>query len=161
MPRISPKPAGVLLGALALTALAASPAAAAEGQVDGTISAEGQSCSWTDGVTSDQAPNNLTVDRASINPSDGGNLTCDGSTTATLNNDPNVTFDDSAGTLTADLLDISVTLVGVTCRYQATDVSAQRDADTRTYTTTADIPLYEGGILCPDPASVDASFTFR
>ncbi|MFC4565160.1 hypothetical protein ACFO4E_25165 [Nocardiopsis mangrovi] len=157
---LSPRPVGVLLGALALTALAASPAAAAEGRVDGTISAEGQSCSWTDGITSDQAPNGLTVDRTSINPS-GGNLTCEGSTTAALNNDPNVSFDDSAGTLTADLLDISVTIIGITCRYQAVDLPVEREGDTRTYSTTADIPLYDGSFLCPDPASVDATFTFR
>lgn len=157
MPRVSPRPVGVLLGALALTGLAASPAAAAEGLMDGSITAEGQECGWTDAVTSDQAPNPLTVDRESLN----AGLSCSGDTTATLNNDPTVTFDDTAGTITADVLDISVTMVGVTCRYQATDMSAQRDGDTRTYTASVDIPLHEGGFLCPDPASVDASFTFR
>ncbi|MDA2810064.1 hypothetical protein O4J56_05385 [Nocardiopsis sp. RSe5-2] len=161
MSRISPRPVAVVLGTLALTGLAASPAAAAEGALDGTISAEGQSCSWTDGVTSDQAPNALTVDRTTINPSGTGNLSCDGDTTATLNNDPNVTFDDAAGTLTVDVLDISVSVLGVTCRYEGAGVSAQRDGDTRTYTTSTEIPLAEGGFLCPDPASVTASLTFR
>ncbi|WP_017627303.1 hypothetical protein [Nocardiopsis chromatogenes] len=161
MSRISPRPVAVVLGTLALTGLAASPAAAAQGAVDGTISAEGQSCSWTDGVTSDQAPNALTVDRTTINTSGTGNLSCDGDTTAALNNDPNVTFDDAAGTLTADVLDISVSVIGITCRYRATDITAERDGDTRTYTTSADIPLHEGGFLCPDPASVTASLTFR
>ncbi|MFW5415276.1 hypothetical protein J0910_01215 [Nocardiopsis sp. CNT-189] len=157
MPRISPRPIGVLLGALALTGLAASPAAAAQGAMDGSITAEGQACTWTDAVTSDQAPNTLTVDRASLN----ANLSCAGGTTAVLNNDPTVSFDDAAGTITADVLDISVTMVGVTCRYQATDMSAQRDGDTRTYNASVSIPLHEGGFLCPDPANVDAGFTFR
>lgn len=160
MPRLSPKFAGVLLSALAVTGLASSPAVAAQGSVDGTITAEGKSCSWTDGATSDTPPNTLTVDRSTIN-SPGGNLSCTGDTTATLNNDPTVTFDDAAGTATADVLDVSVTEFGATCRYQATDVSAQRDGDTRTYTATTDIPLYEGGFLCPDPAAVTATFTFH
>ncbi|WP_017595899.1 hypothetical protein [Nocardiopsis potens] len=157
MPRTSSRPIGVLLGALALTGLAASPAAAAEGAMDGSITAEGQDCSWTGAVTSDQAPNPLTVDRESLNAA----LSCSGGTTAVLNNDPTVTFDDGAGTITTGMLDISVTMVGVTCRYQATDMSAQRDGDTRTYNASVSIPLHEGGFLCPDPANVDATFSFR
>ncbi|MBW1600243.1 hypothetical protein [Streptomyces sp. JJ38] len=160
MSRISPKAIGVLVSALAVTGLATGPAHAAQGAVDGTITAEGQTCSWTDGVTSDTSPNTLTVDNDTINQP-GGNLSCTGSTTAALNNDPTVTFDDTNGTATVDLLDVSVTVWGVTCRYQASDVSAQRDGDTRTYTANADIPLYQGGWLCPDPASVSATFSFR
>ncbi|MCZ7417314.1 MULTISPECIES: hypothetical protein [unclassified Streptomyces] len=160
MSRISPKVIGVLVSALAVTGLATGPANAAQGAVDGTITAEGQACSWTDGVTSDTSPNTLTVDNDTINQP-GGNLSCAGDTTAVLNNDPTVTFDDTNGTATVDLLDVSVTMLGVTCRYQASDVSAQRDGDTRTYTATADIPLYQGGWLCPDPASVNATFSFR
>lgn len=160
MPRLTPKVMGVLVSALTVTALAGSPATAAQGFVDGTITAEGQSCSWTDGATSDTPPNTLTVDRSTVN-APGGNLSCTGGTTAALNNDPTVTFDDAGGTATADMLDVSVTQFGATCRYQATDVSAQRDGDTRTYTATTDIPLYEGGFLCPDPAAVTATFTFH
>lgn len=160
MSRIPLKVIGVAVSALTVTALTVSPASAAQGLVDGTISADGKSCSWTDGVTSDSAPNALTVDRSTINPS-GGNLSCTSGTTASLNNDPSVTFDDTNGTNTADMLDISVTQLGVTCRYQAANVSAQRDGTTRTYTATADIPLYEGGALCPDPAAVTATFTFH
>ncbi len=160
MPRLSPKVIGVMLSALTLAGLASSPATAAQGVVDGTITAEGQSCSWTGGVTSDSPPNTLTVDRSTIN-APGGNLSCTGGTTASLNNDPTVSFDDANGTATADVLDVSVTSMGVTCRYQASDVSAQRDGDTRNYTATSDIPLYEGGFLCPDPASVTATFSFH
>lgn len=157
MTRISRTPVGVLLGALALVGMAASPAAAAEGSLDGSISAEGRDCSWTDGVTSDQAPNDLTVDRTTINPG----LSCSDGTTATLNNDPNVVFDDAAGTITADMLDITVSQFGIDCRYQAVDMSADRDGDTRTYRASVDIPLHEGGFFCPDPASVDAEFVFH
>ncbi|WP_156724979.1 hypothetical protein [Streptomyces apocyni] len=160
MSRISPKAVGVLLSALAVTGLATSPASAAQGLVDGTIGAEGRSCSWTDGATSDTAPNTLTVDNTTINQP-GGNLNCTGSTTASLNNDPTVTFDDTNGTASTDLLDISVTQYGVTCRYRASDVTAERDGDTRTYTATAEIPLYEGSFFCPNPASVTATFIFH
>ncbi|NGO72154.1 hypothetical protein [Streptomyces boncukensis] len=153
------KAAGVLVSALTVAALTAAPASAAEGSIDGTIGAEGRSCTWTDGVTSDTAPNDLTVDRSTIN-TPGGNLSCQ-DVEATLNNDPTVSFDDNAGTATADLLDISVTVLGVNCRYQATDLSVQRDGDSRSYAGSADVPLHEGSFLCPDPASVDASFTFH
>lgn len=153
------KAAGVLLSALTMAALTASPANAAQGLVDGTIEAEGMSCSWTDGVTSDTAPNTLTVDRSTIN-TPGGNLACSG-ISAALNNDPTVSFDDAAGTATVGLLDVSVTVIGITCRYQATDLAAQRDGDSRTYAASADVPLHEGSFLCPSTASVNATFSFR
>ncbi|MHC0430011.1 hypothetical protein ACX6XY_07460 [Streptomyces sp. O3] len=163
MSRISPKVLGVLLSALTVTALTSSPsgaAPAASGLLDGTINAEGNACSWSDGVTSAAPPSTLTVDRSTINPP-GGNLSCSSGATASLNNDPTVTFDDTNGTANTDMLDVSVTKWGVTCRYQATNVSAQRDGDTRTYTAALDIPLHQGGWFCPNPASVTATFVFH
>ncbi|MFG3260523.1 hypothetical protein [Streptomyces sp. NPDC048172] len=161
MPRLTPlktplKATGVLVGALTVAALAAGPASAAQGKVDGTIAAGDRSCSWTDGVTSDTAPNALTVDRSSIN----GKLSCSG-LSATLNNDPAVTFDDAAGTAKADVLDVSVTVIGVTCRYKAEGLSAKRDGDTRNYSATADAKLTEGGALCPATQSVTATLKFH
>lgn len=161
MSRRTPRIVGVLLSAATVTALTGTPAHAEQGLIDGGIETPDQSCSWSDGVTSDTPPNTLTVDRSTINAPDGS-LSCEGSTSAELNNDPTVTFDDDNGTVTADLLDVSVTELGlVTCRYRAENLSAQRDGDTRTYQATAEIPLYEGGPLCPDPASVTATFTFH
>lgn len=160
MSRISPKVVGVLLSAMAVTGLAHSPATAAQGLVDGKITAEGRTCNWTDGVTSDTPPNTLTVDRSTIN-TPGGNLSCSDGSTATLNNNPGVTFDDTNGTATASTLDVSVSQFGVTCRYRASDMSAQREGDTRTYTATADVPLYQGGMFCANPATVTATFTFH
>jgi hypothetical protein len=90
----------------------------------------------------------------------GGNLSCPGISGA-LNNDPTVSFDDTTGTATVNLLDISVTVIGVTCRYQAAGLAAQRDGDTRTYAASAEVPLHEGSFLCPSTASINATFTFR
>ncbi|MEU8890622.1 hypothetical protein [Streptomyces sp. NPDC048442] len=161
MPRLTTphKAVGVLVGALTLAALAVGPASAAQGQVDGSIGAGDKSCSWTGGATSATAPNALTVDRSTIN-SPGGNLSCSG-LSAALNNDPAVTFDDGAGTATADALDVSVTVVGVTCRYRSGALVAQRDGDTRSYSATADVPLAEGGFLCPASQTVSATLAFH
>lgn len=161
MPRfISPhKVTGVLVGALTVAALSIGPASAAQGKVDGTIGAGDKSCSWTGGVTSDTAPNSLTVDRSTIN-TPGGNLSCSG-ISAALNNDPAVTFDDGAGTALADALDVSVTVIGVTCRYRAEAVTAQRDGTTRSYAATVDVPLKEGGFLCPASQTVTATLAFH
>lgn len=160
MSRLSSKIIGILAGALTVAALATGPALADHSKVDGSITAEGDTCSWTDGSTSDNPPNTLTVDRSTIN-APGGNLTCTGGISATLNNDPTVTFDDANGTATADLLDVTLTQLGVDCQYQARDVEAQRDGTTRHYTASVTIPLSSGGLGCPNPLNADASLTFH
>lgn len=167
MPRLSRLPlsvptkaAGVLVSALTVAALTTSPAsAAAQGHVDGSIGTGTSSCSWTNGVTSDTAPNTLTVDRSTVN-TPGGNLSCSG-ISGVLNNDPTVSFNDAAGTATADMLDVSVTVFGITCRYQAVGLTAQRDGDSRNYAATTDVPLHQGGFLCPNPVSINTTFNFR
>lgn len=144
----------MLSGAMAGTALAQA------GAIDGSITAMDYTCSWTDGVTSDVPPNQLTIDRTTINP-DGGNLSCSGDVTATLNNDPAVTFDDAAGTSTVDKLDVTIVALGTECRYAVDNLTTTRDGDTRHYTASTTVELVEGGALCPGSADATGDFTFR
>jgi hypothetical protein len=143
--------------AVAGSVLLAVPAYAATGQVDGNITVGGSSCSWTNATTSDVPPNTLTIDHASVHPS------CSGSITASLTNDPAVTFDDTAGTASAPEVDVNGTVLGITCSYKVTGLSLSRQGTARTYTGgpfTAN--LSGGGALCPSTESVDsASLTFH
>src|SRR5258708_39367259 len=96
--------ATALVGFTATNALAAN-------LVDGSVTASGQTCSWTNGSTTADPPSALTINAPSINPP-GGNLSCSGSAHATLNNSPNVTFNDTSGTATADVVDVTVSVFG-------------------------------------------------
>lgn len=150
----------VLFSGVAGMAVAQAESAAATGFVDGSISAEGNTCSWTNGVTSDVPPNTLSIDRSTIN-APGGNLTCTDGVTATLNNNPSVTFDDAGGTATVDRLDVTIVTSGVQCQYAVDNASATRDGDTRHYTSTSTVNLVEGGILCPASTTATGDFTFH
>src|ERR1700742_1353068 len=134
-----------LLVALAGSVLLAVPAYAATGQVDGNITVGDSSCSWTNATTSDAPPNALTIDQPTVTP------TCSGSITASLTNDPAVTFDDTAGTASAPEVDVNGTVLGITCSYKVTNLSVTRQGTTgRSYTGgpyTAN--LSSGGGLCP------------
>jgi hypothetical protein len=152
-------PTRLLVGiaAVAGSVLLAAPAYAATGQVDGNITVSGSSCSWTNATTSDVPPNALTIDHTTVHPS------CSGSITASLTNDPAVTFDDTAGTASAPEVDVDGTEFGITCSYKATNVTYSRQGTTRTYTGgpfTAN--LTGGGPLCPGSETVSsASLTFH
>ena len=118
----------------------------------------GSSCSWTGATTSDVPPATLTIDHTTVQPN------CTGSITASLTNDPAVTFDDSAGTVTAPEVDVNGTVLGITCSYKVTNVSYSRQGSTgRAYTGgpfTAN--LSGGGGLCPATETVNsASLTFH
>ncbi len=153
------KTTGLLVGiaAVAGSVLLAVPAYAATGQVDGNITVGGSSCSWTNATTSDVAPNPLTIDHTTVKP------TCSGSITASLTNDPAVTFDDTAGTVTAPEVDVNGTVLGITCSYKVTNASYTRQGTARSYTGgpfTAN--LSSGGGLCPATETVNsASLTFH
>jgi hypothetical protein len=153
------KPTGLLVGiaAVAGSVLLAVPAYAATGQVDGNITVGGSSCSWTNATTSDVPPNALTIDHTTVNP------TCSGSITASLTNDPALTFDDTAGTVSAPEVDVNGTVLGITCSYKVTNVTYSRQGTARTYTGgpfTAN--LSSGGVLCPSTETVNsASLTFH
>jgi len=149
--------AGIAVVATAVLGLASTAAQAAGGQVDGSLSVAGSTCSWSNASTSDAPPNTLTVDHGTVQPS------CDGSISASLTNDPSVSFDDSAGTASSAEIDVSATVSGVSCAYQVTDVSVTRQDDTRTYTGgpyTAN--KTDGSILCPGSETVDSlTLTFH
>ncbi|MFC4335232.1 hypothetical protein [Salininema proteolyticum] len=136
----------------------------ADQKVDGTIIVGDSTCTWSDADTSANPPDSLTIDRDSVNPP-GGNLTCSGDITATLNNDPAMDFDDAAGTATADLVDITAQQSFVSCRYQATDVMWDRQGTARDYANRSfTAGLVSGGFLCPSSQTIntgDATLSFH
>ncbi|MFI8327002.1 hypothetical protein [Streptomyces sp. NPDC085529] len=133
-------------------------------QVDGVIVVSGSTCTWTNARTSANPPTALTIDRTSIN-TPGGNLSCTGGITAALNNNPNVTFDDAAGRAKADVIDITGTQYGISCRYKATNVLLNRDGTTRRYVNQAfTATKTSGSFFCPGSvttAAGDASLLFH
>jgi hypothetical protein len=147
---------GLVVVVMALGGLTATSAFAAN-LVDGSISALDRTCSWANGTTSANPPSTLAIDRNSIN----GNLTCSSGTSAVLNNDPNVSFDDSAGTATADSIDATVTASGLSCRYGATNVTLTGDAATRAYSGSANASLVSGSFFCPGSVDLTASVQFH
>ncbi|MFA1546074.1 hypothetical protein [Actinomadura chokoriensis] len=142
----------------ATVALAAAPAhAATPGLVDGTLSALGYTCTFTNATTSDKPPNTLSVDHTTVVPQ------CGAGVTVTLAASPTITFNDAAGTASSAQIDVSGSALGMTCKYRVTNVSVTRSGTTRTYTGgpfTA--TKLSGGFLCPATAQVaSASFTFH
>ncbi|SCL28981.1 hypothetical protein [Micromonospora inyonensis] len=149
------------LAALAVIFAGAQPAHAASNLVDGSITAAGAVCSWTNGRTSANPPRTLTIDRASINPP-GGNLRCGDGTAVTLNNSPTVTFNDSNATGTADAVDVSVSLIGITCRYRVSNAVFTRQGTTRDYVGGPYTASRVSGFLCPSTTTIDqARLSFR
>ncbi|MFC5747715.1 hypothetical protein [Actinomadura rugatobispora] len=154
------RPASYLVGlsVIAAAGLMSAPAhAAAPGLVDGTVSAAGATCSWTNATTSNTPPNTLTINHTTISP------TCSGGVTVTLSSSPTVTFNDNPpGTASAAQIDVTANL-GITCGYRVTNVTVNRQGTTRTYTGgpyTA--TKTSGSFLCPGSATVDsATFTFH
>lgn len=153
------KPTHFLVGiaAVAGSLLLAAPAFAATGQVDGSITVGSSTCSWTNATTSDAPPNTLTIDHTTVNAS------CSGSISASLTNDPTVSFDDTAGTATAPEVDVTATVIGINCSYKVTSLSVTRSGTTRSYSGgpfTAN--LSSGGALCPGSETVNSvSLTFH
>lgn len=133
-------------------------------KVDGVIVVSGNTCSWTNASSSANPPSALTVDRATINKP-GGNLTCGGGISASLNNNPAFTFDDAAGTARTDAIDITGKQSFVSCRYKATNIVWNRDGVTRKYLNTPfTATKVSGSFLCPgsfSAAAGEASVVFR
>jgi len=146
--------------AAAAVALTATPAHAAPGHVDGTVTAAGVTCTWSNAVTSDTPPNTLTIDHTTVSPS------CSASgITVTLGASPTVTFNDAAGTAFSPQVVVNVTapIVG-TCRYQVVNLTVYRVGTSRTYTGSnlTATELSPRRLLCPDSQTVDSvQFTFH
>lgn len=85
--------------------------------------------------------------------------------TATLNNNPAFTFDDTAGTAKADLIDITGKMSFISCRYKAANTVWNRDGATRKYVNQAFTAVKtSGSFLCPGSvttAAGDASMLFH
>ncbi|WP_326700981.1 hypothetical protein OG909_29000 [Streptomyces sp. NBC_01754] len=162
--RLTPKLSCIT--ALVVAVIAGAPAAAsalgstASQQVDGVITAAGSTCTWTDATASADPPAALTIDRSTVN----SGLSCSGGASATLNNDPTLTFDDTTGTATSDLIDITVKQSIISCTYRAPNVGWTRDGSTLTYLNQAfTASKSSGSFLCPasisaDPGSASLSF---
>ncbi|MEU9704594.1 hypothetical protein [Streptomyces sp. NPDC047981] len=135
-----------------------------ERKVDGVIVVSGNTCTWTNATASANPPSALTVDRATVNKP-GGNLTCGGGISASLNNNPAFTFDDTAGTARTDVIDITGQQSFVSCRYKATNILWNRDGATRKYVNTPfTATKVSGSFLCPgsfSAAAGEASVVFR
>ena len=130
----------------------------ASNQVDGTIRVDTTTCSWVNASTSDNPPNPLTIDRSTVD------LDCQGlASNVRLNNDPNVTFDDAAGTATVDLVSVTATVLGISCTYEARNVTATRVGTSRDYTASGfEAELVSGGFLCPgDTTDTEAYVSFH
>jgi hypothetical protein len=144
---------------VAAVALAAMAAGCGMGtnKVDGSATTAGVTCSWTNANTSDNPPNTSAVDHTSVH------MTCSDDTVLTLQNDPIVSFDDTAGTATVDIIDVTGTKAGITCEYRATNVGLTRSGSTRAYSggpfTATKV---SGNFLCPNTATFDtATITFH
>lgn len=154
------RPASILVGlSVAALSLTGTAAYAAGGTVDGNIAVGDTTCSWAGAATSATPPSTLTVDHNSVNSA----LSCSGSTSVSLTNDPTVTFDDGAGTASSAEVDVNGSELGVNCGYKATNLTLSRSGSTRTYTGgpfTA--TLTSGGFLCPGSETIDtATLTFH
>lgn len=137
-----------------VTTAAASPTA--DQKVDGVIVVAGNTCTWSNARASANPSTALTVDRTSINKP-GGNLACDGGITASLNNNPAFTFDDTTGTARTDLIDITGQQSFVSCRYKATNIVWDRDGTTRKYVNRAfTATKSSGSFLCPGSVTTAA-----
>lgn len=144
------------------SAVAAGPAV--DLKADGVIVVAGSTCTWTGASTSAAPPSALTVDRTTVNKP-GGNLTCNGSITAALNNNPSFTFDDTGAVAKTDLIDITGQQSFISCRYKATNLVWDREGTTRKYVNRPfTATKTSGSFLCPGSvttAAGDASMLFR
>jgi hypothetical protein len=135
------------------------------GLVDGRITLGNPTevdCSWTNGTyTGGPPPTTLTINRSSINPP-GGNVSCTGADSVTLNNDPVVVFNDANGTATVDKVNTTGTRFGVACTYEATNVGLTRDGTTRHYTGSFIATRVSGSIfVCPSTSPGTADILFH
>lgn len=154
---------GKLVGlAVIALAFAGSPAAQADpgtnaNLVDGTITLSDISCTWQNATTIGNPPDDVTIPAANVNPL----LSCTGASNVTVNNDTVVTFDDLAGTAIADKVNVTGIELGVSCTYQATNITLTRDGTTRHYTGTYTGYKQPGSHwICPStrPGTADVTF---
>jgi hypothetical protein len=150
--------AAMLVGA-GIVALSSTADAQTGTTVNGSVSALGKTCSWTNGTSTEAPPTTTTIEASSINPP-GGNLSCSSGVTAALDNSPSVTFNDTAGTATANQISASVTYDGISCEYTATNAVLDRSGATRDYSGTTSASKSGGSFLCPSSVSLSSTLDF-
>lgn len=137
------------------TASSASPAATppeAADQVD-IVLTEGDSRCEAAGVRVEAAPPARVVIEA-----DRVDFDCEGNTSFKFGDDAAFVFDDTKGTATAERVRIAATKFGVTCTYEASTVSLDRDGTTRDYDGgPIKAKKVSGSFLCPGSVSLDAA----
>ena len=150
-----------LVGAgAALVALPSVAQAQSGTVVNGSVSALGKTCSWTNGMATGAPPTTTTIEANTIN-TPGGNLSCSSGVTASLDNNPSVSFNDSAGTATANQITASVKYDGISCEYSATNVLLDRSGSTRDYSGSASASKVSGSFLCPSSVSLSSTLDFQ
>jgi hypothetical protein len=151
--------AAMLVGA-GIVAMSSAAGAQTGTTVNGSVGALGKTCSWTNGTSTEVPPTTTTIEASSIN-APGGNLSCSSGVTAALDNNPNVSFNDTAGTATANQITASVTYDGISCEYTATNAVLDRSGTTRDYAGTASASKVGGSFLCPGSVSLSSSLAFQ
>lgn len=128
--------------------------------VNGSVSALGKTCSWTNGTATEAPPTTTTIEANTINPP-GGNLSCSSGVTATLDNNPSVSFNDTAGTATVLQITASVKYDGISCEYTATNAVLDRSGTTRDYSGSASASKVSGSFFCPGSVSLTSTLDFQ
>lgn len=137
------------------TASSASPATTpteAGDRVD-IVLTEGDSRCVATGVRAEAAPPARVVIE-----SDRVDFDCKGATSFKFGGDAAFDFDDAKGTASAERVRIAATKFGITCTYEASTVTLERDGTTRDY---AGGPIKAkkvgGAFLCPGSVNLDSA----
>ncbi|THV41434.1 hypothetical protein [Glycomyces buryatensis] len=125
--------------------------------VDAVLATGGKQCEAVDVPVTAAPPATLTI------PADAVELECTSSIRYTFDSDAELTFDDAAGTASAASIRIVGTWFGVSCTYEATDLSLERQGDTREYLGGPYTAGKASGMfLCPRDVKLDsAAITFH
>lgn len=144
--------AALLVFATASSASPATTPAEAGDRVD-IVLMEGDSRCVATGVRAEAAPPVRVVIEA-----DRVDFDCKGATSFKFSSDAAFDFDDAKGTASAERVRIAATKFGITCTYEASTVTLERDGITRDY---AGGPIKAkkvgGAFLCPGSVNLDSA----
>ncbi len=146
----------IAVAAVALTLMTTSaqahPGIASHMKATVTFGDPGSGCAYFDAPLSADPPNYLTI-YLNLAPYQ----TCEGSI-----NDPNVTFNDPSASAVVDRLWGTVNRNGVSCTYQATNISLTGDVSTRDYSGTFTSYRVDGSIFfCPSSTQRSMTVDFH
>jgi hypothetical protein len=152
MPHRRPATLAAAAALLLCTAASATTAASTQDYVD-IVLAEGDSRCTAERVEVGAAPpTSVAID------GEGVDFDCSGSTRFAFAGDAAFAFDDAKGTATAAAVRIAATKFGVTCTYEASRVTLERDGASREYRGGPIRAGKAGGsFLCPDAVNLDSA----